>query len=114
MPVGKVARGVCGVLLCLTLAAACASFEKNTYRTIGATVTAVDLAMNVYGELHRAGRTSPEQDAKVKAVYEQYQAAVAGAQLAVDAYASTKDEAPVTRALAILAGAAAGVQEATR
>lgn len=54
----------------------CANPERTAYQTTGVVVLSVDVAMNGWGDYVRAGKATPEDEAKVKAAYEKYQAIV--------------------------------------
>lgn len=54
----------------------CQNPERTAYQTTGVVVFSVDAAMNGWGDYVRAGKASAEDEAKVKAAYEKYQAIV--------------------------------------
>jgi hypothetical protein len=68
----------------LLLGLGCASFERNSYRTLGITGAAAKTAMEGWRDWVNAGHASPEQVAAVKLAYLQYQASY---RVAVDALA---------------------------
>lgn len=81
------------------LLVACASLETNAYRVVGSTAVSVDLAMQGWGDWVRQGKATPEDEARVRAVYEKYQASMRAANRAVLAYHNNKNKAELERAL---------------
>lgn len=67
----------------MTVAACSTSAVKTEYRTLGATVHAVDLAMTGWGEYVRAGQATADQEAAVRTGYETYQNVARAAKVAL-------------------------------
>jgi len=70
------------LMLALALAsgfvvAGCASAPRVTYQAAGASVVTVETALKAYNVLAEAGKTTPAQNAAVKAAFLKYQAAFA-------------------------------------
>lgn len=61
-------------LLLLAALLGCATPEQGAYRVIGSIVVTVDGTMNGWGDYVRAGLSTPDEEAQVKAAYERYQA----------------------------------------
>jgi len=61
----------------------CATYERNTYNTIGVTVVTVDQAMVVWGDYVRSGKATAEQETVVRSVYEKYQTAMRAVRVAI-------------------------------
>ncbi len=70
-------------LLLLAALLGCATPEKGAYRTIGTITVSVDAAMNGWGDYVRTGQATAQDEARVKAVYEHYQAAMRLARVTV-------------------------------
>lgn len=103
------------VALALMLAA-CASFERNTYRTIGSVATATEAARKSwvdYVTQQRALQPDPakRQDLELKVlkvgvIYSQYQTSMRAAQQAIAVYRSAPtNQAPVLTALGAVSAA---------
>ena len=65
------------LLLLITeiLLVGCVTIQPKSFKTLKATQTAVVAAMEAYRSVYNLGGTTPEQDAEVKAGYEEYQRA---------------------------------------
>lgn len=74
-------------------ATGCKTPEQGAYRTIGTVSVSVDAAMNGWGDYVRAGKATPEQEAKVKAGYVKYQSAMRVAKITVASYRAQPDGA---------------------
>lgn len=61
----------------------CASAEKNAYRTIAVVSVSADKTMRGWGQYVQSGKASAGDEAKVKAAYQKYQAAMSIAEAAV-------------------------------
>lgn len=91
------------LLLALLLATtACASFERNSYRTLAITGSTATQAMHAWRDWVNAGHATPDQVATVKLAYLQYQAAYNVAVDALALYVQTKEQGPYTAAKAQL------------
>lgn len=62
--------------LCVPSFMGCQNPERTAYQTTGVVVYTVDAAMNGWGDYVRAGKASAEEEVRVKAAYQQYQAVV--------------------------------------
>lgn len=73
----------------------CATYdlETNAYKTVGAITITVDGAMNTFGDYVRSGKSTPEQQATVKAAYERYQQAMRATHNAIIAYKTAPQDA---------------------
>ncbi len=93
-------------LITATLLTGCASLDTNAYKTIGTTANLVDGAMRGWGDYVRAGRATPDDESRVRAAYEKYQAAMRAARAAVNTYHTAPDnEVPLQTALSALSSA---------
>lgn len=103
----------CALTLFLT---ACASFEKNTYRTLGSVATTTEAARKSwvdYVTQQRALQPDPakRQDLEIKVlkvgvIYSQYQTSMRAAQSAIAVYRSAPtNQAPVLTALGAVSAA---------
>lgn len=61
----------------------CANPERTAYVSTGVVTITVDGAMNGWGDYVRAGKATPEDEAKVKAAYQKYQASIRALKAAV-------------------------------
>lgn len=84
-------------LVIITLAVfsfACSSFEKNAYKSIAVTATAVDAARGAYAEAYpillKEGKITEAQDANIETIYKKYQVAAKGTIAAVRVYEAQK------------------------
>lgn len=68
----------------MLLLAGCATWERNSYRTIATTATMVDATMNAWGDYVRAGMAKSEDEEVVRKAYKRYQQAMASAKVAVE------------------------------
>lgn len=98
------------VVLLIVIAIACASAEKNAYRTLGSLSIGVDFSMNAWGDWVRSGRASAEDEAQVKAAYIKYQEGMATLKVAVLTYKTVKESGGVTEPW-VLATAIAGATD---
>lgn len=69
--------------LLLAICIGCATPEQAAYRTIGVITSGVDGAMNGWGDYVRSGSATPEEQARVRAAYERYQATMRLARIAI-------------------------------
>jgi len=72
------------VLISFMMMAGCKTPEQAAYRATGAVVISVDAAMKGWGDYVRAGMATVQDQAKVRAAYEKYQAAVRSAKAVTD------------------------------
>lgn len=68
----------------LVFATGCASWEKNSYRTLATTSTMVDATMNAWGDYVRSGMATTADEDTVRKAYKKYQQAMATARVAVE------------------------------
>lgn len=94
------------VLVAFLFLTACANLERNSYRTIGSIVVAVDTAMNGWGEYVRAGKAKPDEEAIVRQMYGRYQTTMKVAESALTAYQKSPDASQLQRALNAASAAA--------
>ena len=80
------------IALVLLALSACTSVERTAYRVYGSTAIAVDAAMNNWGLWVKNGKASVADEARVKAVYEKYQASQRVVQDLVKAGLYSKDQ----------------------
>lgn len=73
-------------LILALLTAGCASVEKTSYVFIGSTTVAVEAARASFIDYANGGHVTQKMFDEVKTAYEQYQKAMADAQLIVAAY----------------------------
>jgi hypothetical protein len=73
---------IVGLLAMLT---ACASFQSTAGKSLASIALTADASMKGWAQWVAAGQVAPDQEAKVKAAYEKYQAAMT---LAKTAYAN--------------------------
>jgi hypothetical protein len=84
-------RGAAALVAVAFLTLACASAEKNAYRTVGSLSIGVDFAMNAWGEWVRAQNPPAATEARVKDAYEKYQAGMRTLKTAVLTYKAAKE-----------------------
>lgn len=65
-----------GFLALSMMGSGCSSPKQAAYRATGSVVITVDAAMSGWGDYVRAGLAKPQEEAKVKAAYEHYQATI--------------------------------------
>lgn len=70
----------------------CANAERTAYVSTGVVIVTVDQAMNGWGDYVRAGKASAGDEAKVKAAYQKYQAAIFALEPAVLAAVNAPDK----------------------
>lgn len=99
------------VVLMLALFTGCASWEKNSYRSIATTATLVDATMNAWGDYVRAGMAKPEDEVVVKKAYQRYQQAMAAAKVAVAVGRAAKDSQAESAAGKAIDGVASAASE---
>lgn len=95
-------------LILLAALLGCATPEQGAYRTIGTITVSVDTSMNVWGDAVRAGRTSPDDQARVRAAYEHYQSAMRLARVTVITTTSQPEGATKLETTLATAEAASG------
>ncbi len=72
--------------LAVTLLFGCASTERAAYKSIGTVAISVDAGMKAWAQYVVDGKSTAEQEVKVKAGYVKYQAAMRVAEAAIRAY----------------------------
>src|SRR6266498_3892396 len=68
-----IAAALGGALGLLVASPGCTTPMKSAYHTVDAVTLAVDLAMGSWATLSVQGRTTPDQDQRVRALYGEYQ-----------------------------------------
>jgi hypothetical protein len=113
----KLRRGAAVVLIAALAISglACASAERNAYRTIGSLSIGVDFAMNAWGEWVRGhaglpGEVPAADENKVREAYSQYQQGMATLKTAVLTYKAAKAAGGVLDA-GVLEAAIAGATD---
>lgn len=94
------------IILAAMFLIACASLERNAYRTIGSLAVTVDAAMSAWGQYVRDGKSTVQQQAEVKQRYEEYQASMRILQGAVSAYRLKPDDTALNKALNVASATA--------
>ena len=78
------------LIAALVIFTGCKTPEQGAYRTIGSLAHTVDVSMQVYGDLYRAGLVTAEEQVRVREAYSSYQATMRVARSIV----STAKDAP--------------------
>jgi len=66
--------------------------EAAAYKSIGVIATTVDASMLGWGDYVKAGLAKPNEEAKVKEVYQKYQASMLVAKVGVLTYVDNKEQ----------------------
>ena len=98
-------------ILLAVMLVGCATFEVTAYRTIATTTATVDVAMNSWGEAVRSGLTTPEQQAKVRKLYDEYDSLAKTARALAISYKSNPDKNGLSQAVDAAVAAAAPLVE---
>ena len=91
------------------VAVGCASFQTNSYRTVGVITTSVEAARQAFVAYENTGAVTQKQHDQVQAVYVKYQLAMKVAADAFVAYNLTKNQDALTVALNAAAASSADV-----
>jgi hypothetical protein len=86
----------------LLVATGCASFERNSYRTLAATGASVTTSMRAWADWANAGHATSRQIEAVREAYLKYQASYRVAVDALATYKRAQDRGPWTAAKAAL------------
>ena len=88
--------------LMLALLTACATYKDNAGKLLASTALTVDATMRGWGAYVRLGKATDDQQAKVRAAYEQYQLAMQAAQAAFTVLIATGNQPAWTTASSTL------------
>lgn len=98
-------------IVALMLSFGCTSVERTAYITTGSVIATVDAAMNGWGDAVRAGKTTPEQENRVRKLYAEYQDALQIERKLITAYKQTQDKDSLRKANTQLRSAAVALIE---